>query len=237
MQWNLSVRAAARGMWLCWCGTGTAPRRVDLAGTLVFPKQWMEQASPPQAGLEIWLDASDSATIQQDASGKVQQWRSKGSRTVSAVQADASHRPTYIDDALGGQPALRFDEKRATRLELPDLASDKIDATILVVFQNPTPGSEVNHDARLLTASDGSDFDYQIGLAASVPGMQTGGPRQSVWTFRDRWAKSVHIGCFSPNYQTFFTGDIAEILVYSRQLSAGQLQSVRTYLAIKWNLW
>ena len=66
--------------------------------------------------------------------------------------------------------------------------------------------------------------------------MQTGGPRQSVAVFRDRWAKHVRVGCFSPNYQTFFTGAIAEILVYSRAMTPEEQDRVRAYLALKWEL-
>jgi hypothetical protein len=66
--------------------------------------------------------------------------------------------------------------------------------------------------------------------------MQTGGPRQSVHAFRDRWAKQVRIGCFSPNPQTFLTGDIAEILVYTREVSTQERDRIRAYLATKWRL-
>ena len=177
---------------------------------------------PPAEGLAVCLDAADPETITTDDTGKVALWRDQSGQQHDAKQAKAACRPTLDPTGLNGLPALRFDERSFTRLELPDLAENKIAATIFVVFSNPVAGAEVNHDARLFTASDGKEFDYLVGLAATVPEMQTGGPRQSVSVFKDRWAKQVRIGCFSPNAQTFFTGHIGEILVFTRELSASE---------------
>jgi hypothetical protein len=44
------------------------------------------------------------------------------------------------------------------------------------------------------------------------------------------------VGCFSPNYQTFFDGTIAEILVFNRLLSGAEKAAVMAYLAAKWDL-
>ncbi len=133
-------------------------------------------------------------------------------------------------------PALRFSETETTRMEIPDLAAGKTTATIFAVISNPEPGSDVNHDPRILTASDGKEFDYMGGLCASVTGMETGGPRQAAWTFTDRSAQHVRLGCFSPSYQTYFTGLISELLVYTRVLTADEQDLVRAHLMAKWGL-
>ncbi|MBT7166586.1 MAG: hypothetical protein HN904_27635, partial [Victivallales bacterium] len=175
-------------------------------------------------------------TIETDAEGKVSLWRDKSGKDRHAEQKQAVNRPQFVQEGLNGLPSLRFHEKDATRLELPDLSQEKITATIFAVFSNPKAGLEVNHDARLFTASDGKGYDYKVGLAASIPGVQTGGPRQSMHVFKDRWAKQVRVGCFSPNVQTFFTGELAEILVFDRQLDAKEITRIRAYLASKWRL-
>ena len=144
--------------------------------------------------------------------------------------------PKLVADGMNGRPVLRFDEKRATRLELPDLSDKQITATVFAVVSNPLPGSEVNHDPRIFTASDGKGFDYQVGIALTVPGMETGGPRVLSRTLRRRLGQVVRVGCFSPNPQTFFTGDIAEILVYSRLLKPEEQDFIRAYLTAKWGL-
>jgi len=137
---------------------------------------------------------------------------------------------------MRGKPALRFDEKRLTRLELPDLSDQQVAATALAVISNPVAGSEVNHDPRIITASDGKGYDYQVGIALTVPGMEIGGPRVISAVFPKAWARFVRVGCFSPNPQTFFAGDIAEVLVYSRVLSVPEQDCIRAYLTAKWGL-
>ena len=122
-------------------------------------------------------------------------------------------------------------------MELPDLSEGKITATVFAVFSNPAPGDPVNAHPRIFTASDGRRYDYQVGISLNVPGLETGGPRQIMATFEDRWAKNVRVGCFSPNYQTFFTGDIGEILVYRRPLTPQEKEQIGVYLFCKWALW
>jgi hypothetical protein len=236
LAFNLTVRKAAEESWACWRGTGGATWQVARAGVLVFPEECSAAATFPRDGLSVWLDAADAATIVKDPAGNVAVWKNKAAPGRDARQAAPEHRPRYVAGAINGRPALRFSERAATRLELPDLADGKLSATIFVVFSNPQPGAAVNHNPRLFTASDGRGMDYQVGLTANVPGTETGGPRQMVAVFRDRWGKQVRIGCFSPRYQTFFTGQIAEILVYARVLTPQEQQAVRIYLLCKWNL-
>ncbi|OGV82970.1 MAG: hypothetical protein A3K19_32695 [Lentisphaerae bacterium RIFOXYB12_FULL_65_16] len=233
---NLGVKKTAPDAWVIWRGTGAATYEVSNGGVLVFSAEFAALPMPPTDKLEVWLDATDAATVTKDETGKVSLWKDKSGKGRDAHQDSPANRPGLAPDGLNGKPALRFDEKASTRLELPDLSDQKITATIFAVFSNPVEGAEVNHDPRILTASDGKDFDYISGLCASVKGMETGGPRQAVFVQADRWAKQVHIGCFSPGYQTFFTGQIAEILAYSRELKPDEQERVRAYLASKWGL-
>ncbi len=236
LAFNVSARHTVKDIWAVWCGTGAAPSEVKRAGTLLFPTEYAAAADFTKDGLAVWLDAADSSTIEQDAEGRIAAWSDKSGRGNHARQPTPNHRPQCVADAMQGKPAVRFSESKATRLDLPDLADGKISATIFVVLSNPTPASAVNHDARLFTTSDGKAYDYQVGLCATVPGLETGGPRQMMATFQDRWAKAARVGCFSPNYQTYFTGDIAEILVYDRALSPEEQQQVRAYLLSKWDI-
>jgi hypothetical protein len=233
---NLSVRKATEESWACWRGTGGATYDVARAGLLVFPDECAAASTFSRDGLSVWLDAADAATLVKDSAGNVVAWKNKAAPGRDAHQATPKYRPRYLADGLNGKPALRFDEKNATRLELPDLSDRKLSATVFVVFSNPVLGARVNHNPRLFATSDGQGMDYQIGISANVPGAETGGPRQMLAVFQDRWAKQVRVGCFSPRYQTYFTGQIAEILVYARTLSPEEQDSVRIYLLSKWKL-
>ena len=190
----------------------------------------------PADKLEVHLDAQAAETVTADAEGNVSLWQDQSGQGRDAAQAIVTARPKLVADGMNGRPVLRFDEKRATRLELPNLSDKQITATAIAVASNPLPGSEVNHDPRIFTASDGKGYDFQVGIALSVLNMETGGPRVLSGVFSKVWAKSVRVGCFSPNPQTFFTGDIAEILVYSRLLKPEEQDFIRAYLTAKWGL-
>lgn len=232
---NLGVRKTAPDAWVIWRGTGGATYQVANAGLLAFATETLA-AGVPAEKLDVWLDAADPATVQKDDAGNVAVWKDKSRNGRDARQETAAYRPRLETEGLNGRPALRFDEKRRTRLELPDLADTKLSGMVFAVISNPVAGSEVNHDPRIFTTSDGTGFDYLVGIAASVRGLETGGPRQVAHGFSERWAKAVRVGCFSPHAQTFFTGHIAEILVYSRPLSPAEQEHLRAYLAVKWGL-
>ena len=230
---NLGVRKTDPLAWVIWRGTGGATYKVAGAGLLAFPVE-MLAAGVPAEKLEVHLDAQ-AATVT-DADGQVSLWKDQSGQGRDATQTDARFRPLLVADGMNGKPVLRFDEKRSTRLELPDLSDRKTTVTALAVISNPVAGAEVNHHPRIFTASDGQGFDYQVGVALNVPGLETGGPRVLSATFPGAWAKAVRVGCFSPNFQTFFTGDIAEVLVYSRTLKPAEQDLIRAYLTVKWGL-
>ncbi|MBU0606412.1 MAG: hypothetical protein KKI08_00945, partial [Armatimonadetes bacterium] len=235
LAFNLGVRKLEPESWVIWRGTGGATYQVGRGGLLVFPRE-MLAAGLPTDKLEVHLDAQAAGSVVADAEGKVSLWKDQSGKGRDGKQADPRFQPLLVADGMRGQPTLRFDEKRLTRLELPDLSDEQVAATALAVISNPVAGSEVNHDPRIITASDGKGYDYQVGIALTVPGLQIGGPRAVSAVFPKAWAKVVRVGCFSPNAQTFFTGDIAEVPVYSRVLSVAEQDRLRAYLTAKWGL-
>jgi len=231
---NLAVHRAG-DTWLVWSGGGSA-RQLSTAGKLFFPREFAAQAALPKKDLAVWLDASDIKSIVPNSDSRLALWKDRSGCGNDARQDKPEHSPWHVQRGINGQPAVEFDERGRTRLELPDLSQNKVSATVFVVFSNPTPGDPKNHNARLFTASDGKGYDYQVGLSANVPGATTGGPRILVAAFENRWAKQVRVGCFSPRDQTFFTGRIGEILVYLRPLPRAEQDLIRAYLMCKWDL-
>jgi hypothetical protein len=232
---NLGVRKLSPEGWAVWRGTGGPTWQVGNGGLLVFPQEMLAKPLPADK-LEVHLDAQAAGAAPVDAEGNVALWKDQSGKGHDGKQVDVALQPKLVADGMNGRPVLRFDEKRSTRLELPDLSDKQIAATTIAVVSNPLAGAEVNHDPRIFTASDGKGYDYQIGIALTVPGMETGGPRVLSGFFPSAWAKCVRVGCFSPNTQTFFTGDIAEILVYSRALKPQEEDQIRAYLTAKWGL-
>ena len=135
---DLTWRCAGQRIRGC---TGAARRRqrpqLALGGTVVFPREFTAVARPPRDGLAVWLDAADAATITRDDAGRVALWKDKSERNRDATQKQPQYRPGYDPAGLNGKPVLRFDEKSATRLELPDLADGRISATMFVVLAIP----------------------------------------------------------------------------------------------------
>ncbi|MCK5805558.1 MAG: carbohydrate-binding protein, partial [Lentisphaeria bacterium] len=234
---NLGVRKMAEQAWVIWHGAGAATHELDEGGTLIFAAHADALRRIPRDNLEVWLDAADSATIEKDTNGKVSAWKDKSGKGRNAAQPSPACRPAYAPIGLNSKPALQFDEKNATLLELPNLSDERMSGVVFTVFSNPQPGSEKNHDPRIFTASDGKGYDYLVGICATVQGMKTGGPRQRAFPFTNRWAKKVRVGCFSPFNQTYFTGHIAEILVYSGTLTPEAQDRIHAYLTLKWGPW
>lgn len=233
---NLAVRHPAQDRWRIWKIDSGATYDLNNGGLLILGSGEGMLSGRLREGLAVWLDAADAATVEKDAAGRVSLWRDKSGHGRDAAQANTAFRPRYAAKGLNDRAALQFNDAEKTRLELPDLADRPISATIFAVVTNPKPGQPRNHNQRIFTASNGREFDYQCGLCCSISGSQTDGPRLIVAGARDRWAQRVRVGCFSPNYQTFLNGAIAEILVFDRQLTTEERSRVTAYLTSKWDL-
>jgi len=232
---NLGVRKTAHNAWVIWRGTGGPTWRVAAGGVLVFPAEFQATWKLPDKSLALWLDASDRDSVVTDHAGRVRRWKDKSGAGRDAVQVRPESRPWFTREGLAGKPALEFRDPLRTWLDVPDLSAERTDATVFVVFSNPKPAKMPY--PRLFTAGDGAaEYDYKTGLCAAIPGTETGGPRQGMWIFRAGWARCVRIGCFSPEYHTFFNGYISEILVYSRVLAEVEQERIRAHLMLKWGL-
>jgi len=233
---NMTVRNVAQDSWRTWKTAGGAPYDLHNGGVLVFNAGETLLSGRLKDGLEVWLDAADATLVERDSDGKVRVWKDKSGKGRDAVQSVPVFRPSYLAQGLNRKATLRFDDVQKTRMELPDLSDRRITATVIAVVSNPEPGLPQNANQRIFTASDGKAYDYLCGLCCSLSGTQTDGPRQITSEEKERWAKCVRVGCFSPNYQTFFKGDISEILVYSRILTREERFRVMAYLMGKWDL-
>lgn len=60
------------------------------------------------SGLQLWLDASDAASVTLNGS-TVSQWSDKSGGNRHATQGTANNQPTYTTNAVNGRPALSFD--------------------------------------------------------------------------------------------------------------------------------
>jgi hypothetical protein len=233
---NLTVRNAGQDLWRTWNMASGATFDLRNGGTFILGANDNMLSDRLKQGLEVWLDASDASQIEKDAGGAVRVWKDRSGKGRHAVQANPEFRPHFVAHGLNGKAALKFDDKRRTRLEAPDLSDRPMTATVFAVISNPEPGLPQNSNSRVFTASDGKAYDYLCGISCNLPGAQTGGPRLLTFEGKDRWARRVRVGCFSPNDQTFLNGYVSEILVFGRALTTDERYRVTAYLTGKWDL-
>jgi hypothetical protein len=85
-------------------------------------------------GLRLWLDAADTSTIVEDASGFVEQWQDKSGNDFDAFQATAAERPILHTSALNDRPAVRFDGIN-DGMAIDDALREAGDYTVFIVDQ------------------------------------------------------------------------------------------------------
>lgn len=61
-------------------------------------------------GLDLWLDASDAATITKDESDRVSAWNDKSSRGNHFTQGTGGNQPLWVDDVQNSLPVIRADD-------------------------------------------------------------------------------------------------------------------------------
>jgi hypothetical protein len=94
---NLATAAGASGLW-------------NLKEQQLFQKNesWPGEILPVTSNLQLWLDSSDSSTVIL-TDNAVSSWNDKSGNSRNATQATSANRPTYVQSAIGGKPAIRFD--------------------------------------------------------------------------------------------------------------------------------
>lgn len=233
---NLTACNAADQTWRTWKIASGATYDLHNGGMLVFSSAGAALAGSLKDGLEVWLDAADASSLEKNKDGRVAVWKDKSGKSHHAAQEKAGARPLFVADGLNGHATLRFCDAKRTRLELPDLSDKPMTATVVAVISNPDAGQPNNQNQRIFTASDGQAYDYLCGISCNLPGAETGGPRQISYEGKERWAKRVRVGCFSPLDHTYFNGNISEILVYNRTLTKDEKTRLAVYLMGKWEL-
>jgi hypothetical protein len=219
-------------IWLSITAAGLAVRAADF-----------DPAGIP--GLSLWLDAAD---VNGDGNNPVHGtpvavWHDKSSAGYDVSQADSSYRPYCQENAItraDGQqmPAVRF----ATDW----LSNGTIRATagnlhVFVVSQRTAAQLGGDTYQRLVSTSDGADqYDWQApdwALVSPYDGSglsQIYGPDIRSVTGSNLTAVNLNIGRDAANGWSRFSGDIAEVLIYTNSLSGADVTGIQDYLNKKW---
>lgn len=212
------------------------------------------------SGLRLWLDSSDLSSITKDGSNNVSVWGDKSGGNNDATQGTGANQPTWVADQLNGKSIIRFNDDR---MVTPDI--NLTDFTGFVVFNNTNIYPIGSGDVDTLLYHEGAGARPQIQSAngfidISEPQFGTENITanryingQSVLNRHPLSANNYYIssvintGGYSHNGQFGIggrvdtdifkhIGDIAEIIIYNRALSAAERTLVENYLSNKWGI-
>lgn len=209
----------------------------------------------PQDGLSLWLQSGAQTTL--DESGRVASWGDSSGRATVAAQADEDQRPALVDDLTSGRQVVHFDGVN-DRLVLPDILNAAEAGEIFIVarlqdFDIPviglchfgTSGGTAYSDGGVWDDFGAADVTGYGGAAAGtltrwhIFNSSVGTDGVSVVRFNGiervrRTAQAVSFRAdpeIGGNYSgESFKGDIGEVVVFDRALSAVERAQVVSLL-------
>jgi hypothetical protein len=230
------------------------------AGSDTAPLPTMAGPPPiPTDQLLLWLDAADSLTLELDEDARIRQWRDKSSNGLHASVEDTGHRPRIIETALHGRPLVRF--SGAEWLEVPSKADLGAEYTLVFVARGRegtllskgsgdsdgsfsmfdgvagfrVSGSDLHageHDAQAFGVrcilADASNVRWYVG------GAECGKHADTKHAVKN--SNRLRMGCIlaRKSGKSFFQGELAELIIYTRALSDDERTAVEGYLRGKW---
>jgi hypothetical protein len=215
----------------------TGPSLICLTGCLLCTP--LRGAQPSTAGLQLWLDAADTTTLVSDSSGRLLKWSDKSGFHRDATNDAPESHLQVVPAAMGGRAVVRFDGKGCLCVSA-SLRAQPGPLTVFIVSQRLASQATGQNWQRLLSSTDGvvsNDSPPNISLLALHDGGTTAyAPRADDREFSDVSLKRMFIGRAASKPTGYFTGDIAEILVYDRVfLSENESRAVLDYLHEKWD--
>jgi hypothetical protein len=217
-------------------GGGAAPTFDDAASYLQF------------LGANLWLDAADATTVL-TTNNLVTEWRDKSGNNRHATQGNTARQPAYQNNAIVfTSDALQLSLANPSTLDVfyvfkPYVSNfnglfDSAPGQMSVLRQsngewerwsrNPfiTLNATVNA-SNLIYLSNVSNSNieyYRNGSFITRPALS------GTWA----WSANQFIG--SVNNNTFYSGEIQEVIFFYQKLSDSDRQIIEGYLAHKWNL-
>jgi len=217
--------------------------------------------NPVLAGLDLWLDASASATTMTLTGSTVTEWRDKnGSLAKVTLQGGA---PTLQPSGIGGVPTVHFDNTSW----MNDGVNHEVPVTILYVSResgghngrvlggynnnwglgynddvnnwyylggSEGSGSSSDTSAHLYAATiQGSGLPTKVYANGAVIGTPGGNNSGPNNLELNGWN---YAGSSDPTPSSLSDCDISEVLVYNRILTSDELNAVGYYLAVKYSL-
>jgi hypothetical protein len=219
-------------------------------------------ADLPLADLRLWLRA-DVGVARQSTNDLVSNWSDQSGHGNHAVQTTAASQPRRMTNVINGRPAIRFDGTD-DRLDLPNFLTGYTQAEAFVVLKATAdmPGSGRalwrmgGAASSAYPISDGTirdDFGSTIAKNLPDPSQQLDQAHlYNVFSRSNEWASRINgllhytttnntvlfnasfvLGWCHP---TYFSGDIAEVIICNRVLTSDERETTGRYLSLKYGL-
>ena len=177
--------------------------------------------------LALWIDATDlngdgtTDTVTNGAA--VSAWTDKSLTTATVNQTNTDNQPTRQTNSFGTKPSVRFDGT-GDFLNVSTLRSEVGGYSAYAATRRPDQAGDNN--GRIASEStwhltpSGSNAEYP-----SIVVKSTGSSGSLT---------NIKLGKNAASSTEDFGGDVGELLIFTRQLSASEEQKVEGYLAHKW---
>ena len=180
--------------------------------------------------LALWLDATDldgNGAADSVANGSaLPSWTDKSVTPKTVNQTSSTEQPVVISNAIGSKSVVRFDGNGDV-LNVSSIRTAAGAYSIYAITQRISESGDTNgHLASeptwaLIPSATADSFSAQVAKNSASSGASL---------------TNIKLGKSGSSTSNDYGGDLAELLIFSRQLSSSEEQKVEGYLAHKWGV-
>ena len=208
----------------------------------------------------FWHDASDSSSITKDGSNKVSQWNDKSGNAHHLTQSASSEKPLWTSASRNSLDTIDF--QGTVYMQHSAFTVEAQPLTLFVVFQAPTqaqiPIDGLGSSNRIFVGTGGSNDILKIWAGTTLAGNTnvagnwsyghavfngtssshdfTDGTNSSTASGNagTNGSNGLTVGTLYTAASDFWQGEMAEIIMYGKEVTGDELTGLRSYLESKW---
>lgn len=230
----------------------------DTSVTGFYVNGYCTSSDVPTPGLGLWLRSDAGTTV---ASGRLSKWIDQSGNARNASMATASLQPFFVTNVLHNYPVVRFSGAQSLLL---DVLAQPSTFSVFIVGKNSKTTEDFSMILGPAGSSPNNQLRWQNGSSALLHGDSNGMPTttsnigntrvyhelsvvyngSTMTVYRNGVAISSHafastgpwtLASIGSWYSTYYmTGDLAEVIIYDRALTATDRTTVDSYLQNKY---